>query len=307
VARAAGRLALLGERDHHGATGRNGRADRLCEGHERPVEAEAAGGSASTERAAFPAAGPERHRLRDLHARPRRPRRELERGCGADQRVQSGGDPGEAVLHLLPARRRGCGEAGVRAERGLAGRPVRGPGLEGPQGRLALLGERGDHRAQERGGRADRVREGDAGPDGAAQGRAPCHRGCEARRCCGNGEPGEERVPGGDVPRAAHAVERDQRLHGSLAARDPRPAHGPAARCAGADPEEPAAPPGVDHGFAELQPDRGGSHHVPPRAGAAGGGRAGGGGGGRGPGRGGGKTAGGGGAGGARARSRCGR
>ena len=54
------------------------RSDRLRQGHARSDRAQGGRGSASKKRRAVPIAGPGRHRLRDLSARPARPRHQLE-------------------------------------------------------------------------------------------------------------------------------------------------------------------------------------------------------------------------------------
>ena len=60
--------------------------------------------------------------------------------------------------------------------------------------------------------------QGHARPDGAARGARARDRGCASHRAGRGREPLEERVPGRDVARAAHAAERDRRLR--RAARD---------------------------------------------------------------------------------------
>ena len=59
----------------------------------------------SDQRGAVPAARRERARLRDLHARPRRIRHDLERGRGADQGLPRRRDHRPALLRFYPAAR----------------------------------------------------------------------------------------------------------------------------------------------------------------------------------------------------------
>ena len=106
LARAQGRHAVLGQRRHHGAA-RRGRA--RCVGFAKVTrdltERRDARGGAAPERGALPAAGRGRHRLRDLHARPQRPRRDLERRRGAHQGLRGRRDHRPALLDLLSAGR----------------------------------------------------------------------------------------------------------------------------------------------------------------------------------------------------------
>ena len=65
-----------------------------------------------------------------------------------------------ALLDLLSARAGRRGVSRVRAAHRRATRALRGRGLAHPQRRIAILGERRDHRAAQRTRRADRVRQG---------------------------------------------------------------------------------------------------------------------------------------------------
>ena len=92
-----------------------------------------------------------RARLRDLHARPRRPRRDLERGRRAHQGLPRGRDHRPALLELFyPTRTRAPAAPGRRAADRRARGPLRGGGLARAQGRHALLGQRRDHGAARR-------------------------------------------------------------------------------------------------------------------------------------------------------------
>ena len=97
--------------------------------------------SAARERGALPRPRPEREGLRHLHARPRRARRELERGRAPHQGLRGRGDPRPALLRLLSAeeardrpiprvRARGRARAtgGSRTRGGACERTARGSG-----------------------------------------------------------------------------------------------------------------------------------------------------------------------------------
>ena len=107
--------------------------------------------TAAPQRRALPPARRGRARLRDLHARPRRARRQLER-----RRASGQGLPGRrrssAATSPCSIRPR-CVAAGWperELDIALERRPLRRRRLARAQGRHALLGERGDHRAARR-------------------------------------------------------------------------------------------------------------------------------------------------------------
>ena len=98
-------------------------AARLRQDHPRPHRAPRARRAAAPQRGALPPAGRGRARLRDLHARPGRPRRQLERRRAAHQGLHRRRDHRPALLGVLSAggrrqrlARRGAGAgAGARA------------------------------------------------------------------------------------------------------------------------------------------------------------------------------------------------
>ena len=132
--------------------------------------------------------------------------------------------------------------------------------------RRARRRHRARHRRQRAGARAARGR-------AALRSRAArAHRGgggVPARR---SGQPRQEPVPRGDVPRAAHAAERHRRLRGAAGDGDPRPRHGRAARGPEPHPDEPAAPARPHQRGAQLREARDGDGAVRHRrrAGAVG-------------------------------------
>ena len=151
LARAQGRLALLGQRRHHA---RCATTTASCVGFAkvtRDLTERREHEEAAPERGALPPAGRGRAGLRDLHARPGRPRRELERRRAAHQGLQRRRDHRPALLDVLSARGRGARASPARSWR-IATRdgPLRGRRLARAQGRLALLGQRRDHRAVRR-------------------------------------------------------------------------------------------------------------------------------------------------------------
>ena len=91
-----------------------------------------------------------REGLRDLLARPFGTRRELEPGCPAHQGIHRRRDRGPSLLNVLSARRSGERQTGARARNGHGGRAFRGRGMEGPEGRVAVLGQRRHHGAPRR-------------------------------------------------------------------------------------------------------------------------------------------------------------
>ena len=150
-------------------------------------------GAAARERGTLPPAGGRREGLRDLHARSERPGRRpgtpARSGSRATRRAEIIGQSLLAFYEQHEVRRRQ-----VRARAGGRGarRTLRGRGLAAAQGRHAVLGERGDHRAAQPRRRAGRVRQGDARSDrappagtGAAAAReAPRRRsGCATSSC----------------------------------------------------------------------------------------------------------------------------
>ena len=106
VADPQGRHPVLGQRGDHrrsatttAGTSGSPRSPATSPSGARPRRAAA-------ERAAVPAAGRGGRGLRDLHARPRRPDRELERRRAAQQGLHRRRDHRPALPRLLPARRR---------------------------------------------------------------------------------------------------------------------------------------------------------------------------------------------------------
>ena len=117
-------------------------------------------------------------RLCDLHARPERPRDQLERRRRADQGLPDRRDHRPAFLDLLHrggprgrnARRRCSKPPGARAN-------IEGEGWRVRKDGIALLGERGHRRDQRRQGRADRLRQDHPRHDREARGAAGAARG----------------------------------------------------------------------------------------------------------------------------------
>ena len=87
VARPEGRHAVLGERRHHRAARRGGTLVGFAKVTRDLTERRRAEERAARERGALPAPHRERAGLRHLHARPRRARRELERGRASASRA----------------------------------------------------------------------------------------------------------------------------------------------------------------------------------------------------------------------------
>ena len=105
LARSQGRLAVLGQRHHHGAARPERHADRLREGHPRPDRAPA---RPSEETPALSPARRERARTTRSSCSTRRPRRDLEPRRRAHQGVQGRRDHRQALLGVLsPGGRRG--------------------------------------------------------------------------------------------------------------------------------------------------------------------------------------------------------
>ena len=159
--------------------------------------------AAARERGAVPPAGRGGEGLRDLHARSERPGRHLERRARSGSRATTPGEIiGQHFSQFYEAedvrRRQVRARAGGRGAR----RTVRGRGLAPPQGRHAVLGERGHHGAARRERRAGRVRQGDArshrtAPAGAGAARLGQGRG---------GDPAARRVPVAGGARAEDAA-----------------------------------------------------------------------------------------------------
>ncbi len=101
---------------------------------------------AAQERGAFPAPGGDRAGLRDLHARPDGPRRELERRCAAQQGLHRRRDHRPPLPRVLPRGAPGPPPPRARARDRPPRRSLRGGGLAGPQGRHHVLGQRRHHR-----------------------------------------------------------------------------------------------------------------------------------------------------------------
>ena len=127
------------------------------------------------QRGAVPAAGPRGHRLRDLHARPRRPRDAA--GTPAPSASRATGrrrSSASTSPTSTPTEDRADGEPRARSRRPAREGTLRERGLAGPQGRQPLLGQRRHRPDPRRRRRADRVRQGHArhhraprGPAGA--------------------------------------------------------------------------------------------------------------------------------------------
>ena len=132
---------------------------------------------APAERGTVPAAGRDGAGLRDLHARPAGSHRQLERRRPTQQGLHGRRDHRTALPRLLPAPSAGDPPPRARAGAGAARRPLRGGGVAGPQGRLAVLGARRDHRCLQPCRRAHRLRQGHPG-----QQRAPSFSSRTARR-----------------------------------------------------------------------------------------------------------------------------
>ena len=110
------------------------------------------------------AAGRVPARLRDLPARPVRPRRDVERRRAAAEGLQADEIIGRHFSRSIPEEDVAAGLPERILEAARADGPPRGRRLAGPQGRLAVLGRRRDHRAARRGRHARRLRQGDARP-----------------------------------------------------------------------------------------------------------------------------------------------
>ena len=88
---------------------------------------------------------------------PERPHRHLERRGRADQAVQGRRDHRATLLEVLPAGGARPGLARPRIEGGRSRRTLRGRGVAGPQGRVAVLGQRRHHGHQGRAGAPARL------------------------------------------------------------------------------------------------------------------------------------------------------
>src|SRR6266542_5259358 len=107
-----------------------------------PLACTSVGRSSSRARRAgrdVPPPGRAREGLRDLHARPGRPRDELERWRRADQGLPRRRDHRQALLDLLHARRCEARPSARGPAGGRARGTLRGGGLACPQGRVPLL------------------------------------------------------------------------------------------------------------------------------------------------------------------------
>ena len=113
-------------------------------GHDRPARR---GGGLASDRAALPFAGRGGPGLRDLHARPQWPRRELERRAPSGARATAPRRSSANTSGSSTPRQAGRAASRARAR----GRPergrVRGGGLARPQGRQPVLGPRHHHRS----------------------------------------------------------------------------------------------------------------------------------------------------------------
>ena len=129
-------------------------------------------------RAAVPAAGGRRHRLRDLHARSRGARRELESRRRSASRAMRARRSSASIFRSSTPRRTGSAAFRRSAlETAARDRKVRGRRLARAQGRHQLLGERRHQRDPGRGRRAARLRQDHARPHRAARRRrARCAR-----------------------------------------------------------------------------------------------------------------------------------
>ena len=141
-----GRHALLGQcRDRSGA--RRGRyVDRLCQDHARHVRPARRASGPARERGTLPAACPGRYRLRDLHALAHRHRDQLERRRRADQGLFAGRSARQPFFAFLYGADRAQGLPGQALAAALAEGRYEQEGWPRAQGRLAILGARGDRR-----------------------------------------------------------------------------------------------------------------------------------------------------------------
>src|SRR5215207_1875250 len=105
--------------------------------------------------------------LRSARDRPRRMRNDLERRRRAHTGLRGRGDPGPALLVLLPGRRRGAWTPRGCTARGAGRGPLRGGGAEGSPGRLQVLGDHRHHHPQGREREPQRLLDGGARHDGA--------------------------------------------------------------------------------------------------------------------------------------------
>ena len=134
---------------------------------------------------------------------PAGPRGDLERGREAHQGLRGAARSSASTSRVSttkgPAQRR---DLRARAGDRRAREALRGRGLARAQGRLEVLGQRGDHGAAEQERRAGRIHQGDARPD-----RAPPPAGrAAARRQGRGGDPRARRVPVAGVARAEDAA-----------------------------------------------------------------------------------------------------
>ncbi|CAA9363338.1 MAG: diguanylate cyclase/phosphodiesterase (GGDEF & EAL domains) with PAS/PAC sensor(s), partial [uncultured Gemmatimonadetes bacterium] len=172
-------------------------------------------------RRAVPSARGERHRLRHHHAEPRGARGDVDGGSGADVRVPRGRGAGQPLLHLLSAGRRRVGHAGARPEPGGRGRALRDGRLADAAGRLAPVGERGDHGRPRPVGAADRVRTDHPRPHRAQGSGDPVRRKPPALPFALRQQPRRHLL----VRPGRHPAHRQPRGRGADRLRDRRPAH----------------------------------------------------------------------------------
>ena len=187
LARAQGWQPVLGFGCREHDPRRGWRSHRLCRDYARCLRPEGGAGRLARKRAAVPAAGRGRDRLRSFHARSQWDRHELECWGEADQGIRFRGNRRAALRALLHRARQGGGRArACPADRGRR-RALRSARLARPQERRALLGERDHPSHPGRGRQPRRLRKDHPGHHRKARGGNRAAKGSGAPRAARSG------------------------------------------------------------------------------------------------------------------------